>query len=166
MSQDLRSPRHDLVVTTPGDHEVVMERVFDAPPELVWRLWTDASRIPLFWGPRAYTTRVDEHDFRVGGTWRYVNVADDGTEHAFRGEFRAIDAPHSFTWTFEYEGTPGDVAVETMRLEERDGATVMTWHSRFERGEARDQMLGAGMVDGSTQMMDRFEELLEAQPHG
>jgi len=70
-----------------------MERVFDAPRELVFRAFTDPELIPRWWGMRDSTTVVDSMDVRPGGAWRYVQIAPDGTRHAFRGEFREIVPP-------------------------------------------------------------------------
>ena len=62
-----------------SDLEVEMTRDFDAPRELIFSAYTDPELIPHWWGPRRYTTTVDEMDVRVGGKWRYVFVAPSGS---------------------------------------------------------------------------------------
>ena len=50
--------------------DLVMERVFDAPRDLVWAVITDPERVTHWWGPHGYTTTVEEMDVRPGGRWR------------------------------------------------------------------------------------------------
>lgn len=135
-------------VTTPSDTEIQMTRVFDAPRELVFAAHTQAEHLRHWWG-RGNPLDV-EIDFRVGGTYRFVEHADGGT-HAFRGEFREIVVPERIVQTFEYEGMPGHIAVETLVLEERDGTTIVTGTTRFSTREDRDGMLESGMAAGATQ---------------
>ena len=86
--------------------EIIMERMFDAPRETVWKEWTEPERIAQWWGPGGCTTRIDEFDFRPGGTWRYVMLAPDGTEHPQKGVFRRISAPETIVTSAEFgEGT-------------------------------------------------------------
>jgi uncharacterized protein YndB with AHSA1/START domain len=149
-------------VIEPGKQEIVMKRTFDAPRDLVFRTITDPDLIPRWWGPRYLTTTVDEMDVRPGGRWRYVQRAPDGQEHAFRGVYHDITAPDGFVCTFEYEGVPGHVLLETVTLEEVDGKTTMTEQSVFQSVADRDGMVAAGMESGAVEMMDRLEELLAA----
>ena len=144
----------------PGKQEIVMTRTFDAPRELVFKTMNDPALIPQWWGPSYLTTTVEEMDVRPGGRWRYVQRAPDGGEHAFHGVYHEITAPERVVSTFEYEGTPGHVLLETIRLEEVDGKTKMTDQSVFQSVEDRDGMVQAGMESGATEMMDRLEALL------
>jgi uncharacterized protein YndB with AHSA1/START domain len=89
-------------------------------------------------------------DFRVGGKWRFVETAD-GQEHAFRGEFREISAPDTYTWTFEYEPMAGHILVEKYVFTEENGKTTVTSTSTFSSQEDRDGMLQSGMEDGAGQ---------------
>jgi uncharacterized protein YndB with AHSA1/START domain len=137
-----------------------MTRTFDAPRELVFKTMNDPALIPQWWGPSYLTTTVEEMDVRPGGKWRYVQRAPDGGEHAFHGVYHEIKAPERVVCTFEYEGTPGHVLLETIRLEEADGKTKMIDQSVFQSVEDRDGMVQAGMESGATEMMDRLEALL------
>jgi uncharacterized protein YndB with AHSA1/START domain len=150
------------LVIEPGKQEIVMTREFDAPRDLVFKTITDPSLIPQWWGPRYLTTTVDEMDVRPGGRWRYVQRDPDGHEHAFHGVYHDITAPTGLVCTFEYEGVPGHVLLETVTLEEVDGKTRMTEQSVFQSVADRDGMVQAGMESGATEMMDRLGELLAA----
>jgi uncharacterized protein YndB with AHSA1/START domain len=148
--------------STPSDREIVMTRVFDAPRELVFKAYTDPNAIPQWWGPRRYATTVDQMDVRPGGAWRFVNQGPDGSEFAFRGEYRVIVPPERLVYTFEFEGMPGHILVETITFEEHDGKTTLTNTSLFDSGEDRDGMLASGMTEGATESMDRLAEYLQA----
>jgi len=100
-------------------------------------------------------------DFRPGGAYRFVQRGPDGEEHGFRGEFREIVRPERIVWTFEYEGMPGNVSVDTLTLEEEDGRTTITATSVFDSVEQRDGMLESGMETGAAETYDRLAELLE-----
>src|SRR5690242_4556598 len=130
-----------LTLTLPSDREVAQTRVFDAPRALVFKACTDPALIPQWWGRRTDTTTVDQMDVRPGGAWRFVTRDADGREDAFHGEFREIVPPARLVQTFEWEGLPGHVSVDTMTLEEHDGKTTMTVTSRFDTVEDRDGML-------------------------
>ena len=155
-----------LIVTTPTDREIVMTRVFDAPRELVFKAYTDPELIPRWWGPRDLETIVDRMDFRVGGTWRYINRDKDGNEYAFNGEYREIDPPSRLVSTFEFEGMPGHVVLDTLTLDEQDGKTTLTTVSLFQSAEDRDGMIETGMEEGAGQSMDRLAELLNEMQKG
>lgn len=156
----MTNPRYRLAVSLPSDTEIKQERRFDAPRELVFRAYTDPEVLAQWWGPHGYTTRVDELDPRPGGKWRFVQHDPDGNEFAFRGEYREVLPPERVVGTFEFEGMPGHIAVETMTLEEVDNGTLMTAVMRFDTKEERDSMLQSGMEEGAAQSLDRFETLL------
>ena len=146
-----------ITVTTPSDTELRMSRTFDAPRDLVFAAHTQAEHLRHWWG-RGNPLDV-QIDFRVGGTWRFVEHAD-GEEHAFRGEFRQIDAPESFTWTFEYEPMAGHVCVERYVFTEDGGRTTVTATSTFDTKEDRDGMLQSGMEGGMNETYQRLDEVL------
>jgi uncharacterized protein YndB with AHSA1/START domain len=101
-----------------------------------------------------------EIDFRPGGRYRFVLRRDKGHEYAFRGEYREIVAPEKVVQTFEFEGMPGSISIETLTLTERDGRTTLRTTSRMDSVEARDAMLASGMEAGAAETYDRLEELL------
>ena len=148
-------------VTTRGDREIVMTREFNAPRALVFKAFTDPALIPNWYGPRGYTATVDKMEVRPGGAWRFISKGPSG-EDAFRGEFREIVPPERIVQTFEWEGLPGHVSVETMTLEEiDDDRTLVTATSVFDSKEDRDGMLATGMEAGARETWERFAEVLE-----
>ena len=150
-----------LTVSTPSDREIVMTRGFDAPRELVFEAHSSCEHMSNWWGPRKYEVASCEIDLRPGGKWRIVHRGPEGEEHGFRGEFREIVRPERIVWTFEYEGMPGHVSVDTLTLEEHDGRTTVTGTSVLDTVEDRDGMLESGMESGAAESYDRLDEYLE-----
>jgi uncharacterized protein YndB with AHSA1/START domain len=148
------------LVAEPGKQAVVITRIFDAPRELVFKAITDPGLIPQWWGPRRLTTTVDKMDVRPGGVWRFVQRDQDGNEYAFNGVYHAVVPPERLVYTFEFEGMPGHVLLETVTFEEHDGKTTATDTPVFQTVEDRDGMLASGMEEGAVETMDRFAELL------
>jgi uncharacterized protein YndB with AHSA1/START domain len=153
-------------VTTPTDREIHIERVFDAPRDRVFAAYIDPELIPEWWGPRETTTVVDRMDVRAGGSWRFVMRNSDGTETGFRGTYREVTPPERIVQTFEWEGMPGHVSVETATFEDLGERTRVTTTSIFHTPEERDGMLGSGMERGMNETYARLDELLERLASG
>ena len=131
-----------------------LERVFDAPRSLVWKVMTDPAHIPNWWGPRKYRTEVIEDDHRVGGKWRYVNIADDGGRHEFFGEYLEIVPEERVVSSFYYDvpGLDDRAMYDTLTLEDTpDGKTLMRSHSRFQYPEDAPMAMATGMAEGGAE---------------
>jgi uncharacterized protein YndB with AHSA1/START domain len=148
------------VVTTPAEREIHIERVFEAPRDQVFAAFTDPELIPQWWGPHGTTTIVDRMDVRQGGDWRFISRNSDGSETAFRGTFREFSPPERIAWTFEWEGMPGHVAVDTVTFEDLGDRTKVITTSLFHTAEERDGMLSSGMERGMNETYARLDELL------
>jgi uncharacterized protein YndB with AHSA1/START domain len=147
-------------ITTPSDREIVSERVFEVPRERVFEAFTDPKLIPRWWGPRGTTTIVDKMEVTRGGAWRFVSRDSDGEKTGFRGTYREVTPPERIVQTFEWEGMPGHVIVETTTFEDLGGRTKVTNTSLFHTSEERDGMLASGMEGGLAESYDRLAELL------
>jgi uncharacterized protein YndB with AHSA1/START domain len=156
--------RHPTMLTLPSDTSLALTRVYDAPRELVFRAYTDPQSYPHWWGPRGVTTRVDVMEPRPGGRWRFVTRDAEGREDAFRGEYREIVPNERIVATFEWEGLPGHISVETARFEEHNGGTRVITTSVFDSMADRDGMIQSGMEGGASQTYDRLAEYLQALP--
>lgn len=149
------------LVAEPGTHEIRMTRVFAAPRALVFEVLTDPAHLAQWWGPRAYTTEVDKMEVKPGGLWRFVQRDPQGHEFAFHGVYHSITPPERVIDTFEFEGMPGHVILETLTLEaQADGTTRLIVSSVFQSVADRDGMLGSGMEGGANESYDRLAELL------
>lgn len=142
--------------------EVIRE--FEASPARVFRAHTDPDLVVKWLGPRGYQMDLTEYDARSGGAYRYVHSDSDGNEYAFHGVFHTVVENERITQTFEFEGWPGQVSLETLTLEDLgDGRTRLRSWSTYPSVEARDGMVSSGMETGLTQGYEQMDELLAAE---
>jgi uncharacterized protein YndB with AHSA1/START domain len=150
-----------VTVSLPSEHEISLSRDFDAPRELVFEAFSKPEHVARWWGQKDSTLPVCEMDFRPGGAWRFVEHAADGNDYGFRGEYRDIVRPERITWTFEFEGAPGHIVVETMTFEDLGGRTRIIGTSVFDTVEDRDEMYNSGMARGASEAYDRLDVVLQ-----
>ena len=153
--------KHKLQVTLPSDKEILMERVFDAPRHLVFEAMTRPEYVRRWWvaGCDGSTMPVCDIDFRVGGSYRYVTRLPDGSEFAFRGEYREIVPPERVVHTEIFEPFPDETTLVTMTLEERDGKTYYRTLVVHKTTEGRDAHIASGMEGGAGQALDVVEAI-------
>jgi len=137
-----------------------MTREFDAPRDLVFRAYTEPDLLVQWLGPRKYTMTLERWEPRDGGRWAYVHSDDEGNSYGFHGVFHGEQTPQGMLQTFEFDGAPGQVSLEKLVLEERDGKTIMRNHSVYQSVEARDAMIAGGMEEGLNDSLARLDELL------
>lgn len=154
------NPNNRAIVRLPSDREILITRTFHAPRELVFKAMITPELIARWWGPRGSNTQVDQLDARPGGAWRFLEHSTDGNVYGFRGEFREIVPPERVVQTFEFEGMPGHIIVETMTLTEENGITTLTILDQFDSQEERDGMIASGMESGMNESYDKLDELL------
>jgi uncharacterized protein YndB with AHSA1/START domain len=147
------------VTAEPGKHDILVTREFNAPRELVFKALTDPALISRWWGPKGVTTIVDRMEVKQGGVWRYVQHDENG-EYGFHGVYHSIESPERMVYTFEFEGLPGHVLLETVTLEEHGGKTIIKDSSIFQSVEDRDGMIQSGRESGAVESWDRLEEIL------
>lgn len=145
----------------PGTPQIVATVDFEAPRLLVYRAFLEPDLLSQWLGPRRVTMTIDEYDPRDGGRYRYTHHDADGNTYTFHGVFHGDPSLDGAVQTFEYEGAPGHVSLETLTLEERDGRTYVQTSSVYQSVEDRDAMVEAGMGTGVTESMERLEALLE-----
>jgi uncharacterized protein YndB with AHSA1/START domain len=151
-------------VTLPADEQILIERDFDAPKELVWEAFTTPELVRRWWHARRGEMTVAEIDLRVGGRWRYAMTATDGGfEVAFHGEYREIVPHERIVSTEVYEGAPeAGEAINTMTLTEHDGRTTLTILVQHASKAARDMHVESGMEDGLQDALDLLEQVAAA----
>jgi uncharacterized protein YndB with AHSA1/START domain len=163
MSTPLRKPEPDeagvTTVTTPADREIHIERIFDAPRDLVWRAFTEPDLLAQWWG-RGNKLDIEAFELRPGGRWRYVEHGPEG-DAGFEGSFREVTPKDRIVQTFGWDGMPGHVIVDTAEFEDLgDGRTRVVTTSRFDTREERDGMLAFGMESGLSQSYEALDRLL------
>ncbi|HEU5217937.1 MAG TPA: SRPBCC family protein [Gemmatimonadales bacterium] len=156
MTKSLVSSR----ITTPTDREIRVERTFDAPRDRVWRAFTDPKFLAQWWG-RGHRLHVERMEVERGGHWRFVEHGPEGA-HGFEGRYREVTPKERLVQTFEWDGMPGYVLVDTVTFEDLgDGSTRVVSTSLFHTTEERDGMLDAGMEDGLNESYAALDRLLE-----
>lgn len=149
------------IIAEPGIPQILITREFDAPRELLFRAHTEPELLVQWLGPRRLTMIIDHYDIRDGGTWRYTHCDADGAVAAFHGVYHGTPSPdNGIVQTFEFEGAPGHVSLETLTFEERDGKTLLRTNDVFQSVEDRDAAIQSGMESGINQSMERLDELL------
>jgi len=148
------------VVTLPTDEQILITRTFDAPRALVYKAWTTPELVRRWWHANRGEMTVCEIDLRVGGSWRYVMIADGGLEVGFHGEYREIVPSERLVSTEVYEGTPGGDeggTLNTLTLSEQGGRTTLTVLVQAPSNEVRDMIVDSGMEAGLQDALDLLE---------
>ena len=154
----------DHLATLPAIHrELVLTRVFDAEREDVYRAWTDASIVKLWWGPKGFTNPVCEVDAQVGGKLRIVMRGPDGKEYPMRGIFREVMAPERLV----FSNVPVDandqallLGVTTVTFETVSGGTKLTVRTVAIGVHSSAARMLEGMEMGWNMTLDRLNDLL------
>lgn len=152
---------NDVTITAPeGVPFIDFEREFDHPVELVFRAHKDPDLIRRWLGPRGYEMEVDHYDFTTGGGYRYIHRVNR-EEYAFNGVFHVVRENEFAIQTFEFEGYPDVVSIESIRFEELPGGrTRLTGHAVYPTLEARDGMVSSGMDKGLREGYEQLDEVL------
>jgi len=141
------------------ERELVITRIFDAPRELVFKLWTDPQHMARWWGPKWCPAVSVEMDVRPGGRWRNcLKSVETGADLWHGGVFREVTPPERlvFTFAWEEEGERGMENLVTITFAEQGGKTLMTFRQTpFQSHAERD-----GHRDGWTSVFDRLDEHL------
>ena len=85
--------------TESADREIIATRVFDAPRELVFKMWTDPKHVGRWWGPRGFTTTIHEMDVKPGGIWRLTMHGPDGRDYKNKVVFLEVEEPERLVYT-------------------------------------------------------------------
>ena len=148
------------IIVDPDVPIVRIVREFDAPPEKVFRAHADPELLVRWLGPHELEMRIDHHDCRTGGSYRYVH-SGGGEDYGFFGSFHEVRAPELIVQTFTFEGFPDGVTLERLVLEDLGGGrTRLTGSSLFASFEERQAMLVSGMEVGVDEGYEKLDALL------
>src|SRR3954451_5131154 len=142
---------NETTVTTPSELEIRVERVFDAPRQHVFSVWTDPELIPEWWGDG---TVVEQMDVRAGGTYRFRTAYG-----VVEGEFREVEPPARLVQTFMNH-------LQTLEFEDLGEQTRLVQTMRFATTEERDTTMQYGVEEGAEGGFARVDALLARQLAG
>jgi len=153
---------------------LTLERVFDAPRELVFRVFSEAEHLKRWWGPRGWELPVCRVDFRPGGVWHYCMKCVDESQGDFFGfeswgkaVYKEIVRPERIVYVDYFSDAEGNVneelpsATSTLLFEELGGKTKLTCHAAYASPEELQKVIDMGMLQGIGETWDRMSELLE-----
>lgn len=146
-------------VTLPSDTQILITREFDAPAHLVYKAWTTPELVKRWWSAKRGAVTIADIDLRVGGSWRWVMVTDDGFEIAFHGEYRELKPNERIIFTEVFEEMPEGEALNTLTLTEKGDQTTLTLLVQHENQEHRDAHINSGMEAGMQDAMDLLEQV-------
>jgi len=156
------------IVAEAGKQELFVIREFDAPRELVFRVFSEKEYLEQWVGPKDLSIRYEKFEPREGGSYRFISGSCDGMEFGFHGVCHEHTAPERIIQTFEFEGLPerGHVVLETSRFEPLPGErTRVTIHSVFQSVADRDGMVKSGMEKGIVDSHEKLDVLLNKLTH-
>lgn len=138
---------------------VSIEKTLKAPIELVWKAWTQAEHIAQWWGPKGMDVKVIEHDFKVGGLWKYSMLMPNGSEFISDGKYLEILPLEKIVSLANFKPMTEGVEIHSLFKAEGD-LTHFTFKVIHETEEYRIQQEKMGIYNGWGSAFDRLEEFL------
>jgi len=155
--------------------ELILERIFNAPRELVFKAFSEAEHLKHWWGPRGWTLTVCNVDFRPGGVWHYCMKCIDENQGDFygfeswgKGVYQEIVEGEKIVYVDYFSDAEGNEAEGmpssqiTMTFIEHEGKTKLVCRAKYASAEALKTVLDMGMEQGITETWDRLEEHLQS----
>lgn len=157
-----------------GDHVLVLERVFDAPKDLVFKMFKEPEHLKHWWGPNGWDLTVCDIDFRPGGTWHYCMKCIDKDQGEFYGMeswgkavYKHIVEPEMMSYTDYFSDADGNIdetlpaSVNSLEFIDLGGKTKLVNRAEYVSAEALKQVMDMGMLEGITETWNRLEAHLK-----
>jgi uncharacterized protein YndB with AHSA1/START domain len=137
-------------------------REFDASVANLYHAYVDPTLVVDWLGPRRLAMEVVRYDVRTGGSWSYKHVSPDGTAYGFHGVFHLVVPREHIVQTFEFDGAPGEVSLDSARFEALGSRSRVVSRTVYPSVESRDATVTGGMPAGLSEAFERLDEVLEA----
>ncbi len=145
-----------------NNRTLTIERTFNAPIQLVWDAWTQAEKIALWWGPKGMQTKVIQHDFKVGGIWKYVMTMPDGNEFVTEGVYSEIVELEKIISSADFKPMTEGVEIQAL-FEAKEDKTNFTFKVVHPTAEYCKQQEKMGFYNGWGSTFDRLNEYLKTE---
>ena len=142
---------------------VTIQRTLKAPIQLVWEAWTQGHHITNWWGPKGTSLQIEEHDFRVGGKWRYSMVMPNGQEFITEGIYKEIIEPTKLVTTADFRPMTEGVVLEVILKATGDDETEFIFNVIHPSEEYKIQQEKMGIYNGWGSVFDQLEDFLQEQ---
>jgi len=162
------------LVTKVEGRELVMERIFDAPRDLVFKVFSESDHLAKWWGPKGWQTENRKFEFKPNGVWHYCMRCIDKNQGDFYGQeswgkavYHEIIEPEKIVYTDMFVDEDGNAVdgmpelLVTMMFVEHEGKTNIITRSRFASVEALQQVMDMGVVQGVTSQYERLDDYLD-----
>ena len=146
--------------TTNENCAVTIERLYEAPINLVWKAWTNPEHIAQWWGPKGMETRVLEHDFTAGGSWKYAMAMPDGNDFISEGTYLEIEEPKLIRTTANFKPMTEGVELE-IHLEQQENKTKFIFRVIHPTEAYKIQQEKMGIYNGWGSAFDRLQVHVE-----
>jgi len=152
-----------------ANKKIFVVRDFDAPPEEVWKAWTESELLDQWWAPKPWKTVTISMDFRVGGTWLYYMQGPDGSRHYSRADYKSVTPNKSYESLDAFCDDKGNVNEEFGRglwwvqFNETEVGTRVTVEITLQSVEVLEKFIEMGFKEGFTLAHSNLDELLATQ---
>ena len=153
------------VINETANRELSIIRLLNAPPELVWEVWTKPEHLTNWWGPIGFSTTTHEMNVKPGGVWRFMMHGPDGKDYPNKIVFIEVVKPELLVYKHTGEDHTEDIRFHvTVNFQKQGNKTKLTMRSLFESSEELERVIKEyGAKEGMKQTVDRLKEYLESQ---
>lgn len=158
--------KNKMDVKTEGN-KLIINRIFDAPPELMFEVWSSCEHLKHWWGPKKWPMEECEMDFREGGEWHFcLRGPNEGDESWGLAIYQEIDKPQKIVYQDNFSDKDGNINEEmpsmliTVKFFEHEGKTKVVSTTLFDSPEKRKEIVEMGVVEGMSSSMERLDEYL------
>ncbi|MGM7700492.1 SRPBCC domain-containing protein [Pseudalkalibacillus sp. Hm43] len=167
------NPVTKSITTSVEGRDLIMERVFDAPKELVFKAYAEKDHLEKWWGPEGWETKVMAFEFKPGGEWRYCMTCVDKNQGDFFGmescglaEYQEISAPEKIVYKDSFTDKEGNKLempemLITINFEDHEGKTKLVSRTQFATEEALQQVIDMGVEQGVASQFKKLDAYLE-----
>lgn len=153
-----------VVATPEAERSIIATRLYRAPRELVFKMWSDPEHIARWWGPEGFTNTIHKMEFRPGGEWIFIMHGPDGRNYDNHITYEEIVAPERIVYT--HDSTP-KFRVTVTFTEQMPGVTRLTMAGVFATAELRDNTVRAfNAAEGMHQTLGRLDLAVQQEISG
>jgi uncharacterized protein YndB with AHSA1/START domain len=148
----------DAINEAKSDREILIERIVEAPRELVWQAWTQPEHIAKWWGPNGFSTTIHEMKVSVGGVWRFIMHGPNGMNFPNKIVFREVVKPERLVYDHSTDdGKNIRDFQSTVTFADLGPKTKVVIRSRFDAKEVYEAALKYA-IEGGNQTLARLDQ--------